>query len=71
MTSGTVPTAVKTYVTEYTAQEMNKIVDTIPGVFTETLKLAERTDSFGIDTKFQAVSGKKVEKHSKHGMSCI
>lgn len=44
MTSGAVSSAIKTYVTEYTVQQKNDIVDTIPGVVNETLRLADLSD---------------------------
>lgn len=44
MTSGAVPPAVKTFLTEYTVQQNNRIVDTIPAVVNETLRDAELAD---------------------------
>lgn len=44
MPTGSVPTAVKTYVTEYSVRQRNEIVDTIPEVVNETLRIADLTD---------------------------
>lgn len=51
MTSGPVSTAIKTYVTEYSVRQKNDIVDTIPGVVNETLRVADLSDVPVIATK--------------------
>lgn len=62
MTGGSVPTAVKTYVTEYTAQQKNQIVDAVPNVVIETLKISTLTNLLSSLPRFQAAARKRRER---------